>query len=125
MEGTVQRKPRLYFDTAAHPAHVTFDDGREQRYNFPWMHYLETSWEHGAADTLRLTIGDWQVTIVGHNLAALFQAIEEHRLVRLRAQPELAEDADHLTDSFATEIRFRPAPRRRSRQKGLPGTDLG
>lgn len=124
MEGPVLRKPRLYFDTAAHPAHVTFDDGQDQRYNLPWLHYVETRWDHGAADTLRVTVGDWLVVIVGHNLAPLFQAIEEHSLMRLRAQPDLAQGQDHLGDTYATEIRFRLAPGRRSRQKGLTAGGL-
>lgn len=125
MERTTFRKGRQFFDTAARPSHVTFDDGRQQRRNFPWMHYVEARWDYGDPDCLKVLIGDWLVVIAGHNLAALFTAIEDHALSRLRAQPELAKDREHDADTFATEIRFLKVPEgggRRNRQIEL---DLG
>ena len=111
MERIALRKPREYFDTTAHPSHVTFDDGKAIKRNFPWMHYAETRWLYHELDILRVEIGDWIVVIRGHNLAPLFVAIEEHTLLRLRAQPELAKDRERQIDSFAVEIRFeRPLP---------------
>jgi hypothetical protein len=110
MDRSPLRKPKLYFDTAAHPSHVTFDDGKEQRRNFPWMHYTEARWDYGEPDTIKMEIGDWLVLIRGHNLAPLFQAIEEHSLARLRAQPELEQDREHEADTFAVEVRFLKPP---------------
>jgi hypothetical protein len=51
-------------------------------------------------------IGDWQVVITGHNLEQLFRAIEQAKLVRLKAYPEFADDPAHENDVFATSIRF-------------------
>jgi hypothetical protein len=103
------RKPKLYFDTAASPSHVTFDDGKNQRRNLPWMHYAEARWDYAEPDTIKIEIGDWRVVVRGHNLAPLFLAIEEHALARIRAQPELAADREHELDTFAVEIRFTKA----------------
>lgn len=111
MDRPPQRKPKLYFDTAVNPSHVTFDDGKEQRRNLPWMHYVEARWDYTEPDTIKMEIGDWVVFIRGHNLAPLFLAIEEHTLARLRAQPELEQDREHEADTFAVEVRFvKPPP---------------
>jgi hypothetical protein len=111
MERPAFRKPKLYFDTAEHPSHVTFDDGKAQRRNFPWSHYIETRWDYAEPDVLKVEIGDWQVVVRGHNLASLFQAIEEHTLARLRAHPELEQAREHEADTFAVEVRFvKPPP---------------
>lgn len=104
------RKPKLYFDTAANPSHVTFDDGKEQRRNIPWMHYVEARWEYAEPDSIKMEIGDWLVVVSGHNLAPLFQAIEDHTLTRVRAQPGLEKDREREFDTFATEIRFMKPP---------------
>ena len=106
MEKLPTRKARHYFDTATRPVHVTFDDGRGQRRNFPWMHYVEARWEYFDQGTINVFIGDLLVVIMGNNLAPLFTAIEEQTLARIRAQPELTRDREHEPDSFATEIRF-------------------
>lgn len=110
MERASLRKPKLYFDAGANPSHVTFDDGKDQRRNLPWMHYVETRWDYAEPDTIKIEIGDWLVIVRGHNLAPLFLAIEEHTLVRLRAQPELQADREHEADTFAVEIRFTKPP---------------
>ena len=55
---------------------------------------------------IRIEIGDWQVVISGHNLEALFRAIEAARLLRICAHPEFADDPAHEVDVFATHIRF-------------------
>lgn len=127
MDRATFKKPRLYFDTAAQPSHVTFDDGKEQRRNMPWFDYVGARWDYAEPDVIRIEIGDWVVVICGHNLAPLFQAIEEHALSRLRAQPDLEHDSAHQLDTFAIAIRFiktspmgkakgHPAP-----MDGLPG----
>lgn len=100
------RKPKLYFDTASNPSHVTFDDGKDMRRNLPWMHYVEARWDYAEPDTIKIEIGDWRVIVRGHNLAPLFLAIEEHTLARIRAQPDLAADREREPDTFAVEIRF-------------------
>jgi hypothetical protein len=106
----VQRKPRLYFDTVAEPSHVTFDDGKELRRNFPWSLYVETRWDYLLEpDFLRIEIGDYLVMIRGHNLGPIFQAIEDHALLRLRARPELEEDRGNEPDSFVTGLVFHKA----------------
>lgn len=110
MERAPLRKPKLYFDAGANPSHVTFDDGKDQRRNLPWMHYVEARWDYAEPDTIKIEIGDWLVIVRGHNLAPLFLAIEEHSLVRLRAQPELHTDREHEADTFAVEIRFTKPP---------------
>ena len=106
MDAPPLRKPRNYFDTSQRPVHVTFDDGKNQRRNFPWLHFVEARWEYADPDAIKIFIGDLLVLVVGHNLAPLYTAIEEQTLARIRALPELARDRDHDPDSFATGIRF-------------------
>ena len=106
------RKPKLYFDTAANPSHVTFDDGKEQRRNIPWMHYVEAHWAYAEPDRIKMEIGEWLVVISGHNLGPLFLAIEDHTLMRVRAQPGWEKDREREFDSFATEVRFTKPPAR-------------
>lgn len=110
MDRPVFRKPKLHFDAGPNPSHVTFDDGQEQRRNIPWQHYVEARWAYVEPDTITIDIGDWLVVIRGHNLAPLFQAIEDQTLVRLRAQPQLEREREHEADTFAVEIRFLQAP---------------
>ncbi len=110
MDRASLRKPKLYFDAGANPSHVTFDDGKDQRRNLPWMHYVEARWDYAEPDTIKIEIGDWLVIVRGHNLAPLFLAIEEHSLARVRAQPELQSDREHEADTFAVEIRFTKPP---------------
>jgi hypothetical protein len=110
MDKVSLRKPKLHFDSAVHPSHVTFDDGKEQRRNVPWHDYVEARWDYAEPDLIMMEIGGWLVLIRGHNLAPLFQAIEEHALARLRAQPELEHNRDHEADTFAVHIRFMKPP---------------
>lgn len=58
MDGITFRKPKLLFDVVANPSHVTFDDGKEQRRNIPWLHYVEARWDYAELDTIKLEIGD-------------------------------------------------------------------
>jgi len=37
MEPNPLRKPKLHFDSALRPDHVTFDDAKTERRNFPWV----------------------------------------------------------------------------------------
>lgn len=117
MDKPTLRKPKLHFDCAAHPSHVTFDDGREQRRNIPWHDYVEARWDYAEPDLIMMEIGGWLVLIHGHNLAPLFQAIEEHTLARLRAQPELENDREHEADTFAAQVRFMKPPAGAGRAK--------
>lgn len=119
------RKPKLHFDTRTHPSHVTFDDGKDQRRNIPWSHYVEARWEYGEPDILKMEIGEWLVVIRGHNLGPLFLAIEDHTLLRVRAQPELGQDRERETDTFVTEIRFTEPPVGGSKRGGQIEFDLG
>lgn len=100
------RKPKLYFDTVAAPSHVTFDDGCELRRNFPWALYVGAWWEYKDPDVIKVEIGDWIVIVRGPNLSPLFQAIEEHALLRVCAHPELGEGETPFVDTFALEIRL-------------------
>ena len=120
MDRTSLRKPKLHFDTSANASHVTFDDGKGLRRNLPWLHYVEARWDYDAEpDTVKIEIGDWLVVIRGHNLGPLFQAIEDHMLTRVRAQPVPgAENQDNM-DTFATEIRFLRLPPGRLAGNGL------
>lgn len=106
MERAPLRKPKLYFDTMAHPSHVTFDDGVEERRNLPWMNYVEARWDHPEPELIKIEIGERVVFLRGHNLGPLFAAIEEHTLCRVRAQPALAMNREHECDTFVSEIRF-------------------
>jgi len=104
------RKPKLHFDTAANPSHVTFDDGKELRRNIPWLQYVEARWEYGEPDMVRIEIGEWLVVLRGHNLGPLFVAIEDRTLMRVRVQSGLEQDRDREADTFVTELRFTKPP---------------
>ena len=106
MEPVIARKPKLHFDVAESPSHVTFDDGKTQRRNVPWMQYTMACWDYAEPDLIHMEIGDSVVEIRGHNLAPLYLAIEEQTLVRIRAQPDLSNVRDRELDTFATGIRF-------------------
>lgn len=100
------QRPRMFFDEGNRPPTVTFDDGESTWQNMPWTHFRCAIWGYADPDTIRVEIGDWQVVISGHNLKALFEAIETARLARVRARPEFADDPAHESDVFATSIRF-------------------
>lgn len=124
MDQPVLRKARHYFDTVPRPSHVTFDDGTQQRRNYPWAHYVEARWHYAEPDTIKVTIGDCMIVILGHRLETLYKAIADHTLAWVCAHPDYAADAERAQDSFATEIRFlqAPAPPKRRGQIEL---DLG
>ena len=123
MERTAQKKGRQYFDTASRPSHVTFDDGRQRKRNFPWSHYVEARWDYEEPETIYVTIGDWLVVIYGHNIVSLYTTIEDHTLMRIRAYPDFEGKEAHADDIFATEIRFVKAPP--PQKKGQTNLDLG
>ena len=52
MERIGQKKGRQYYDTATRPNHVTFDDGRQRKRNFPWGHYVEARWDYEEPETI-------------------------------------------------------------------------
>lgn len=106
------RKVKDYFDTLVHPAHVTFDDGKNTRRNFQWMHYLESRWDYSEPGTIRVEIGECVITITGCRLGSLFRAIEEQTLFRVRAMPEFETAKEHDVDCFATAIIFAKATAR-------------
>ena len=124
---TILRKPKLHFDTAASPSHVTFDDGKELRRNIPWMDYVEARWAYGEPDVLKIEIGEWLVVLRGHNLAPLFLAIEDHTLLRVRAQPDLVQERDRENDTFVSEVIFAKPPARGNpgKRRGQIELDLG
>jgi|SRR5580698_7375515 hypothetical protein len=123
MEPTVPKKPRMCFDSAPRPVHVTFDDGKHDRRNLPWSCYDEASWSHGEIDTIKVEIGDWLVVIMGNNLGPLFLAIEERTLLRIRAEPNFARAPERACDTFATQIQFLKPPA--MPRKGQTEFDLG
>lgn len=114
------RKPRHHFETTPNPSHVTFDDGKDQRRNLPWSHYVEARWDYHEPDTLRIEIGEWMILLAGHNLGPLFAAVEDQVLIRVKAQPELDQDKEREADSYATDIRFKKTP-----SKPFSGTSPG
>jgi hypothetical protein len=124
MEKPVFRKPRIYFDTTPRPAHVLFDDAKQLRRALPWAHFVEARWDYAEPETIKVTIGEWLVIIVGRSLDPLLVAIVDHSLARVCAHPEFEGNTDHEMDSFATEIRFLTAPEPRKR-KGQIELDLG
>ena len=66
MERAPLRKPKLYFDAGASPSHVTFDDGKEQRRNIPWLHYAEARWDYGEPELIKIRIGECQYIFTRH-----------------------------------------------------------
>lgn len=106
METPPLRKPKLHFDSAARPEGVTFDDGKTERRNFPWMTHVVSRWVYEEPDTIRGKIGECIITLRGHNLGPLFLALEDHTLMRVRAQPSLADQRENERDPFVIEIRF-------------------
>ena len=126
MENGFARKPRTCFDTAPRPQHVTFDDGKGSRRNFPWVRYAEARWDYDAEpDVIRLLIADWLVVISGHNLGPLYLAIEDQVLVRLCAHPKYEKDPERVIDTFATDIRFLRPVEPAAKRKGQAELDLG
>ena len=109
---TILRKPKLHFDTMKHPGHVTFDDSKVSRLNLPWSHFEEARWAYAEPDVIHVQIGTYVVVIHGHNLGALFASVEDHTLLRVKAQPELSLDAEREPDTFVTELRITAAPPR-------------
>ncbi len=96
----------MLFDEGQHPPSVTFDDGESIRRSLPWAHFRSADWDYADPTAIRIEIGEWQVVISGHNLEALFRAIESAKLLRIRAHVEFADDPAHEIDVFATQIRF-------------------
>jgi len=108
---TILRKPKLHFETADRPAHVTFDDGQRLCRILAWSHFSEARWENGNPNTIEIEIGDWLVALRGHNLGPLLIAIGGPTLVLVRAIPTLTNDSEHENDTFVTAIHFaRPMP---------------
>jgi hypothetical protein len=65
-----------------------------------------------------MEIGAWIVIIRGHHLGPLFAAVEDHTLIRVRAQPELSRDPEREPDTFVTVLSFTPVAPRAPREKG-------
>ncbi len=124
---TTQRRPKLHFDTAANPSHVTLDDGKQSRHNLPWTHYVEARWDYDEPDTIRIEIGEWVVVMRGHNLEPLYLALEDRSLLRVRAQPALGQDREREQDTFVTELRLTKSPAGSSaiKRRGQTELDLG
>ena len=110
MDAPVVRKPRNYFDVAARPSHVTFDDGQNVRRNLPWQHYAEARWAYETPELIEVVIGDWLLSLSGHNLGPLYAAIEEQTLLRVTAHPDWDAGPARWTDSFVLQIRFMKMP---------------
>jgi hypothetical protein len=115
------RWPKTHFDTGKPGPQVTFDDG-DLRRTFPWSHLHETRWARSTPDLLQVEIGEWLVELRGHNLGALFSAIQGQRLQSVRAQPEFAEQAEHDIDSFVTLIEWTRLKARAASARALPKT---
>ena len=108
---TVLRKPKLHFETADRPSHVTFDDGHQLCRVLAWTHFSEARWEHNHPETIEIEIGDWLVLLRGLNLGPLLTAIGGPTLALVRAIPTLADDSERDQDTFVTAIHFaRPLP---------------
>lgn len=114
MDKPTQRKPKPYFDTAANPSHVTFDDSLEDCCSLPWMSFVQARRARSEPNTIKVQIGDFVVVITGHNLAPLFLAIEDRTLTRICAHPEFKQDREREIDTFAVEIRFAKPPSKNS-----------
>jgi len=118
MDRLVFKKDRQHFETAPHPPHVTFDDGHGIRRNLPWIHFVEARWNAVSGANFSIIIGEWVIAVEGINLEPLFRAIEEATLLRVKAQPELAQDRSCDGDSIVTSIQFVQITRDASRRKG-------
>ena len=124
MDQPTFRKPRHYFDTAPRPTHVTFDDGKQQRRSLPWGHLVVARWDYAEPEAIKVIIGDLLVLILGHRLEPMHKAIADHTLTWVCAFPNYAADTERAADTFATEIRFLPAPAPR-KQRGQIELELG
>jgi len=91
---------------------------------FTRIHFSETRWTYTEPDAIYLEVAGYFVSIIEYNIAPLYTAIEEHRLLRIRAHPEFANSADHAQDSFATQIRFSNLPTVRSKTKEKKAPEL-
>lgn len=104
-------KPKLHFETADRPSHVTFDDGHQLCRILAWTHFSEARWERDKSNTIEIEIGEWLVALRGHNLGPLLVAIGGPTLALVRALPDLANDSERDHDTFVTAIQFaRPLP---------------
>jgi hypothetical protein len=107
----ILRKPKLHFETADRPSHVTFDDGQQLCRILAWTQFSEARFEHNHPETIEIEIGDWLVALRGHNLGPLLLAIGGPTLALIRALPTLANDSERDHDTFVTAIQFaRPLP---------------
>ncbi len=104
------RKPKLHFDVVANVSHITFDDGKEQRRNIPWLHYVEARWEYAEPDTIKMEIGDWLVVISGHNLGPLLRPLRTKRWRVFAPSLSGSRIGEREIDTFVTEIRFMKPP---------------
>jgi len=57
---------------------------------FTRIHFSETRWTYTEPDAIYLEVAGYFVSIIEYNIAPLYTAIEEHRLLRIRAHPEFA-----------------------------------
>ena len=55
---------------------------------------------------IEIVIGDWVITLHGHNLAPLYAAIEDHTLLRVAAHPDWDDGPARWPDTFVRQIRF-------------------
>ena len=122
----IRRKPKLWFDVAASPSHVTFDDGARMRRNLPWCHYFEGRWaNHNEPHLIRLTFPEWRIVLTGLALGPLFGAVEERTLLRVAAQPGYecapARDADTVVTaiSFIKPMALDLTPRRGGKKEQI------
>jgi hypothetical protein len=59
MPPTDRWKPKLPFDAAANPSHVTFDDGEKLRQNVPWLHYVKARWDCDKSAAIKMEVREW------------------------------------------------------------------
>ena len=124
MDKPTQRKPKPYFDTAANPSHVTFDDGLDDCCSLPWMSFVQARRARSVPNTIQIQIGDFVIVITGQNLAPLFLAIEDRTLTRVCAHPEFRQDREREIDTFAVEIRFITAAPELVKRRGQSELEL-
>ena len=101
-----RRKPKLWFDVAASPSHVTFDDGVKMRRNLPWCHFVQGSWDHDEPHLVRLTFTEWHIVLTGLALGPLFAAVEDRSLLRVAAQRTYEAAPNRDADTVITAISF-------------------
>lgn len=92
-------------DTDKNPPTIAFDNGKEIQVK-PYLDFRDAIWRNESANKIELRFGDSKITIYGHNLRRIFNAIRWQILSQIKAYPGQDALKKYENHSFATEIEF-------------------